>query len=382
MKKIVALTGVVALCLSLCGCYDNREIDRIAYVIAIGIDKRDEDYSYTFQVSSPLAMSSGGEVSAPEGGEENSRVQNIVIGGEDLYDARNRLNNFLSKTVNLSHLKMIALSMETAKEGLSSHMTFLLREREVRPNTRLCVTEKKAEDFLRGINPALEANTAEYYDAIAENGSIYAPQKTLREFINENAIFASVLPIGIVSEYEESDAFKEGEAKPMRVSTSKSEFSGLCFIKKHIAVGTLTPEQSGMFGLITGETKEMDLSIEKDGAWHMVRLIPQKEARFTVKQTEEGLTVNMEMSFSAEVNSRGRALDERTIKERLRKEVYDIFTKAQEAGCDIFGAGNYLRQRCKTVSEWESINWDKQFKEAYFMPFIAIESERSNSGTV
>ncbi len=382
MKRLAVFILIICLCGPMCGCYDNQEIDRTAYVIAIGIDKAEEKYNYTFQISAPLAMSSGGEVSAPEGEEKDNRVQNIIIGASDLYDARNKLNNFLSKDVNLSHLKMIAFSMESAKEGISPHMTFLLREREVRPNTRLCVSENKAEEFLKGITPALEANTAEYYDSIAENGSIYAPSKTLREFVNEESVFASTLPIGKVSDFKDSGEFSNEGNIPLRVSSSKSEFSGLCLIKDRRAVGTLSPLLSGLYGLIMGETENMDISIEKGGKWHMVRLSPQGKAIFQVNQTEGGDRINMRIGFAAEINSVNGELTEKDVEDYLCKELYALFIKSRDMGCDIFRAGNYLRRSCRTISEWEELDWNNRFCEAYFMPYISVFAERSNSGTM
>lgn len=382
MKKLISFMAVIFISLPLCGCYDNREIDQTAYVIAIGIDQGKDIFSYTFQISSPLAMGSGGEVSAPEGEGENNRVENIVIGANDLYEARNKLNNFLSKDINLSHLKLIVASSETAKNGLSSHMTFLLREREIRPNTRLCISEKSAEDFLRGINPALEANTAEYYDLIAENGSVYAPPKTLRDFINEESLFASTLPIGKVSDYEKSNEFSAGSNLPLRISASKSEFSGLYLMKDYKIAGVLTPTQSKIYGLLNKQKGDTDLSIQKDGKQHMVRLTPHSGAVFTVNHSANALTINMNIKFTAEISSAGDTLTEKDIEDYLAKEAYSLFLTAKEAGCDIFGSGNCLRRRCKTIAQWESLNWDEKFKSAYFSPNITVMTERSNSGTM
>ncbi len=382
MKKLISFIAVICISLPLCGCYDNREIDQTAYVIAIGIDQGKDIFSYTFQISSPLAMGSGGEVTAPEGEGENTRVENIVIGANDLYEARNMLNNFLSKDINLSHLKIIVASEDVAKAGLSSHMTFLLREREIRPNTRLCISEKSAEDFLRGINPALEANTAEYYDLIAENGSLYAPPKTLRDFVNEESLFASTIPIGKVSDYEKSNEFSADNNTPLRISASKSEFSGLYLMKDYKIAGTLTKAQSKIYGLLNKQKGDTDLSIQKDGNQHMVRLTSHNGAVFTVNQSGDAITVNMSIKFTAEISSAGYKLTENDIEDYLRKEAYSLFISAKEAGCDIFGVGNCLRRRCKTVSQWESLNWNEKFKSAYFSPSIMVMTERSNSGTM
>lgn len=381
LKKSVPLILCLFLPLTLCGCYDNREIDRTAYVIALGIDKGPAGFNYIFQISAPLAMGGGDEGMTGGGGEENSKVENIVIGAENLYEARNSLNNFLSKQVNLSHLEMIVFSAETAESGLENHFTFLQREREVRPNTHICIAEGSAEKFLRGINPALEANTANYYDLISKNGSIYAPAKTLREFVNEEAIFAAAVPLGVVSEAEESSDFTS-KSDILRVSSSKSEFSGLCLMKDYKAVDYLTPFQSRIFGLLSGNTKECDISISSGGEDYEIRLRPKSKAVFTVSQGGEADTVKLAASFAAEIISSGGDLSEQEIEEYLSREVYSLFLSAQKADCDIFGAGNCIRRKCRTIREWESIDWEKRFKDAYFSPDIKVVAERSNSGTM
>lgn len=380
MKRILALLLIFCMSASLCGCYDNREIDMTAYVIALGIDNAEEGYNYTFQISSPLAMGGGGQIAEMGNGDKNKRVENIVIGAKNLYEARNILNNFLSKRINLSHLKMIAVSSEAAEQGLEPHMGFLLREREVRPNTRMCVAQESAEDFLKGVNPALEANTAEYYDLVFENGAVFAPSKTLWEFVNELSSFASVLPMGRLSTYKSSEEFS-GEDAPRRVSTSKAEFSGICLFKGDRAVGYLSPEKSEIFGLLTGDIKEAEISLLKDGEYHSVKVFPQSDGNFSVMGDDDGMTLKMRQSFDAEVNSSGAVIKETEIEDYLQKEAYAVFLEIQDKGCDVFGAGNYFKRRCKTVSEWESIDWNEKFKSVYFLPEIGVNLTKTELGT-
>lgn len=381
MKKLIAFILSLAVSLSLCGCYDSREINETAYVIALGVDKRGDSFNYTFQISMPLAMGGGEEGMSGGGGEENSKVENIVIGAADFYEARSRLDNFLSKQVNLSHLGMIAFSSEVAEEGLESHMNFLLREREVRPHTKVCVTAAKAEAFIRGINPILEANTAEFYDQVARTGSIYAPPKTIREFVNEEALYASAIPVGIVTEFEDSAEFGRSDSDILRVSTSKSEFAGLCLFKDYKSVGYLSLDRSNLFGLLTGEIGECDMEIISGDKSCFVKLMPKSAADFKVISGGEAATVNMYAEFTAEIKSAADITDE-DIEAHLNKEAYALFLTAQGAGCDIFGAGDCLRRRCKTISQWEDLNWDEMFAKAYFSPRITVVSERSNTGTM
>ena len=201
------------------------------------------------------------------------------------------------------------------------------------------------------------------------------------EFVNEEAIFAAAVPLGVVSEAEESSDFTS-KSDILRVSSSKSEFSGLCLMKDYKAVDYLTPFQSRIFGLLSGNTKECDISMSSGGEDYEIRLRPKSKAVFTVSQGGEADTVKLAASFAAEIISSGGDLSEQEIEEYLSREVYSLFLSAQKADCDIFGAGNCIRRKCRTIREWESIDWEKRFKDAYFSPDIKVVAERSNSGTM
>ena len=380
MKNFL-VTVMILLSFTLCGCYDFQEIDKSAYVIALGIDKGENGYNYTFQISSPLAMGGGGEVGSMGEGEENSRVENIIIGSDSLSDARANLNNFLSKKINLSHLKIIVFSEEVTKIGLSPHLPFLLREREIRPNTRLAVSASSAEDFLKGINPALEANTAEYYDLVFENGQTFSPDKTLWEFVNEQETFASALPCGIMSTASKSDDFAKGDT-PLRISTSKSEFSGLYLIKDYKFAGKLTPAQSRTFALLSGEIDEAEFGVSNGSGNHSVKIFPVNKSDFHMRQTDTSTTIFCRSSFLTEINSSDASINIPLIKEILDREIYSLFTVLHNSGCDILNIGNIQKRECKTAKEWENLNWNTNFNTFSFMPETTIIISKTDSNPI
>ena len=66
--KAFILSLLFFLLTFLSGCYDLKEIDETAYIVALGIDKgKDKNFSYTFQFTSPLAiMAQGSSEENPE----------------------------------------------------------------------------------------------------------------------------------------------------------------------------------------------------------------------------------------------------------------------------------------------------------------------------
>ena len=380
MKKLFSFISMILAVLltaaSLVSCYDNREIDETAYVIALGTDRAEDGFLYTFQISSPLAIGGGDESGMSGGGEENSTVENIVIGAKSFTEAKSYLNNFLSKTLNFSHLEMIVFSEEVAKESLKSHIGFLKKEREIRPSTYVSVSRCSAEEFLKGINPALEANTAKFYERIAKNGSLFAPHKKLGDFLDEEAEFASAVPLGVISEAKNSGDY-DGESDEFRISSSKSGFSGLVLIKNFKETGTLSAEQGALCGLLGGTRKSAEFEIPLKDRKYPVRIKAKKMPKFTAQKRESGaFSVEMKAEFEAELMLTASEISEGDIERFLKKEICEVFFVTQKAGADIFKSGNSLRRKCKTVSAWRRLSWDKAYESALFSPDIKVEITR------
>jgi len=381
MKKVFIYCIIFTLSILSCGCYDSQEIDKSAYVIALGIDKSNDGYNYTFQISSPLAMGGGGEVGNMGDGEKNTRVENITIGSDSLSNARKSLNNFLSKKISLSHLKIIVFSEEVTKKGLYPHLPFLLREREIRPDTKLAVSTLSAEDFLKGINPALEANTAEYYDLVFENGMTLAPAKTLWEFANEQETFASAIPCGLVSNAKNSKTFSESDS-PKRISTSKAEFSGLYLIKNYKLVDKLSPSQSQIYALLSGAINEIEFNIQDENINHSIKLRTTDNADYHITRNNVATSILCKIKFSAEVIGPDKNIDASTINDFLVTEACSLFNALSKNKCDILLIGNTQKKLCKTISQWESLKWNNNFNKYYFIPEISVTISKINSTTI
>ena len=162
-KPAVAALLCVALCGGLCGCYDAGEVEESAYVIGLGIDSgREARYRFTFQLSNPL---SSAEEVKPETEEKNKTVIHYCEEGENFYTAVQQLRSHLGKNPELSQLTLIAFSVALAKEDIGEEAEQLLRDRQIRPDTNLCLTDS-AEMFLKQVMPRLEESTAKYYDLL------------------------------------------------------------------------------------------------------------------------------------------------------------------------------------------------------------------------
>lgn len=199
MKRLKILPAIL-LILLLSGCM-GAEPNDIAYVVAMGFDKADNDnYKITIQFAKPNQISGG---ASEEGGSGKGIVENVAVEAPNIYSAINIANNIVSKKFSLSHAKLMVFSQEVAEEGLENLMETFIRSYEIRPDMYLAVAPDGAADYLSEVKPVVEVNPAKYYQLTYEQrGGAGIPKNTALDFyFCRNKLYRDgVLPVAGVLE--------------------------------------------------------------------------------------------------------------------------------------------------------------------------------------
>lgn len=203
MKRLKILPAIL-LILLLSGCVGSEPND-IAYIVAMGFDKADNDnYKITIQFAKTNQISGG---ASEEGGSGKGIVENVTVEAPNIYSAINVANNIVSKKFSLSHAKLMVFSEEVAEEGLQDLMETFIRSYEIRPDMYLAVAPDGAEDYLSEVKPVVEVNPAKYYQLTYEQrGGAGIPKNTALDFyFCRNRLYRDgVLPIAGVLRTGES----------------------------------------------------------------------------------------------------------------------------------------------------------------------------------
>lgn len=219
-KKIILTIILVSLSFIMTGC-GGKEPNEIVYVVALGIDKSENEgnYNITIQYANPTQISGGG---GEEGGKAGSEImESLVIESPNIYSAIGLANHIVSKTFSLSHTKIMVFSEEIAKEGLKDIMETFARNEEIRPDIYFAVSLEGANKYLSSVNPIMEVNPAKYYQLIFEKNNVVGiPQAIAKNiyFGIETDDYDSVIPIVGVAGAEdtegggESSGGSEGES--------------------------------------------------------------------------------------------------------------------------------------------------------------------------
>ena len=170
LKKFLFVFILIIFILPLCGCYDARGLENLVYVVALGIDKGENNNLRLTLQFALLNQNSGGDSSSSSSQSSSSTTASVECSTID--SGISLINSYISKQINLSHCKAIIISEELAYEGISEYLFPLVNNLEIRPDCHVIVCRCDAYDFLENSKPTLESVSARYYELIS-NSSEY-----------------------------------------------------------------------------------------------------------------------------------------------------------------------------------------------------------------
>lgn len=187
----------IVLLFSVSKCYEKRELDDLAYVIAIGVDKGEvERFKITAQFALPVKIGGGSTTG-------KKTISLLSVESPSIYGADSIINAIISKEITIAHNKLLVISSELAQKGLEDYVVPFISSTELRPRTSIIVCDGNASDFLSIISPTLESSPARYYDLILNTSkySGYSISSELLEFYMNSqspcrdavTIFASII---------------------------------------------------------------------------------------------------------------------------------------------------------------------------------------------
>jgi spore germination protein KC len=252
---------LILVCL-LTGCWDRKELEQMSYTTAIGLDipegvnlKEMQAVDVTFQFSNPKLNIKGAT------GQEDKGERNIItLTAPDFITAKNMANSFVTRQISFSHAKTIVVSEELAKSDMFFRFIgTALKEREVRRETSIIVSEGRASEFIRKNKPEMMIRPHKYYqfiiDRSVETGLV--PEATINRLFaitdGDADLFLAIS--GSVSEKREGSSFQE-EDQYIAGSVPKKGGNPVQLI------GSAVFKEGKMIGKLTGEETRVSLLLD------------------------------------------------------------------------------------------------------------------------
>ena len=148
MKKCMLSLISLLLCLSLCGCWNRREIGKIAIVMGFAVDEgeKEDEIEITAQIANTRTIASANE--GKGGSSEQKPYLNLSSTGDYVFPAIRSSVTKSGARLYMAHNYVVIFGQDTAERGLGKYMDFFLRDHELRLDMNLLVARGRGSDVL------------------------------------------------------------------------------------------------------------------------------------------------------------------------------------------------------------------------------------------
>lgn len=404
-KKILLISIALTLLYAFLGDYPTSiGLDKLAYITAIGVDVGEiENYKISFQLSS--VHSSSFDASAEGSSSSNSSNSSSSSGSpspsfvvntvecDSIDNGISLMNTYTDKTVDLSHCKILLISEELAKSGVSPILNSMINKLEIRPDCNIIVSRIPDEEFKDQKKPTMQDILSEFYNVTTstENISGYTENVTLNDFYAAlqdhsrepfSALGTIRNPKKQTSNSTDSSLHLDRAAKSI-TSTNKQpivEILGLCVFKGDRLVGSLSGTETICHLILTNDLDTSTFSIpspfEKDRMLDLSILL-NDYSRIKINISNGSPFVNANISVKAKIlslnNSNSKITPsivnqiETTAEQYLSEAIYNyLYKTSKNFNSDISGIGRYAAKNFSTVQDWYSYNWLSNYSSSTF----------------
>ena len=353
----------------LSGCWNRQEIDSLAIVTAVGIDKDPEGYNVTTQILNP------GEI-ASQKTLNTTTVTTYSTSGKTVFEAFRRLTVESPRKMYFSHIRIVALGEELAKDDIGKVLDFLLRQHEFRSDYYIIITKDvSARQVLSLLTPIERIPANKIYSSLKISEKLWAPTRSVQldELISvimsggKNAVLTGTSIKGNINGGTDLNSLASTEREAI------IKFDSLAAFKDTRLVGWLNEDESKGYNYITDNVKSTVGYVElADGGTVTVELKKSKSKMTAINQNG-ALSINVDVEMEGEIGEIEGDIDiskqenirriEQLWGEKNEYLCYLAIKKAQQTfKSDIFGFGNVVHRTYPDL--WKKIKnrWGKEFE--------------------
>jgi spore germination protein KC len=360
--RVISLILVILLVFSLTGCWNAREINELALVLSVALDKTDDGFKVTAQMAKPETYSktpSGGG-----GGAEKEKPFWIITGtGKTIFNAVRNMASISSRRIVWSHIKVIIIGEELAKNDIQEIFDFFSRNAELRFRTWIAVTPGEAGKILE-IVPIMEKDPSLNIEKITEKTNLIgsACGIMLKDFLEDymDPYLNPVTSRIVLTEQDSKPTVKlEGGTvfndNKMVGWLQENETRGFLWIENKIdgSIRAVNCPYDGL--LVTLEIKSGKTKFKSE----IVKGIPHYTitAKATAKLTEKACLTEF-------TNPKALHDLEKTLASAIQDDIQSTVDAAQNLNSDFIDFSGILHRQHKKDWNKMSSDWTKLFKKA------------------
>ncbi|QUL55534.1 Ger(x)C family spore germination protein [Paenibacillus tritici] len=335
LRRGMASLLSLLLLLNLTGCWNYTEVDDMAIVAGVAIDKNEADGKLLLTVE--LVDTNGGMDKTQAG------FKMISLSGDTMFEIVRNIISITGKKLFWSHAKSIILSREVAREGLIKAIDWYSRDTETRSDVFIFVSGEKTAREVLNLNSTTETIMSfELAQMMRDEKFIStAPAVEIWDFIDKLETKGNNATAPMISIHEENN--KQNE-----------RVTGTAIFKKDRMVGSLNGDESKSMLFVKNKIKGgvLDMDDKQGNPAYSLEIISNQtkvkprivDGRLQMQihtVTKTGLDEVMTPQGFGE----GESIQdiEQRAGERLQTDILAVIHKLQrEYDADVFGFGEMV----------------------------------------
>lgn len=370
----------------LAGCNGARESEEVAYIVAIGIDKAEQEgmIKVTYQIARPNVEGNKGE-----GDKDIILLTNTAV---TIAESLNLLNSKMALVPSMSHIKVLIVGEELARQGLADMWGSLKRYREYRGSMFVLVARGTAKKFLEENKPIFNISISKYYETMLGSGEEagyylrtsfhqfyirlksqsaqpYAAMVGISPKSDERKIATQAVPGGKIEGYTAGNIPLQG-GNPV-------EFAGTAIFFGDKMVDALSTTETRMLAMLLGDyTHGFFTVVDPLNAKYffnvILRLGSKPDIKVVLENDHPVITINIKLE--AEISNLPSGINyeqdnylpllEEQVNKVCQQEMINMIHHTQQVDSDVAGFGYYIRPLFKNNADYLDYNWCEQYKQA------------------
>ncbi|MBD0380738.1 Ger(x)C family spore germination protein [Paenibacillus sedimenti] len=368
---------ILLLMMVISGCWDKKELNELAVVMGVGIDKGPKgEVRVTAQVIKPPTKQGG------SAGGSSLPTWSLSANGDTLLDAVARLNEISPRRLYWSHMQMIIFGDASAREGIAPYLNWFARDLESRTSTLLAVTQGKAEDLLNQKVELGNVPTKTMADLIqtSDNRQLPTRKMTLRDFISFLATPGIDSAVDVIN-------VKSVRGKPETYSVAN-----IAVFRGDKLAGYISGAQRTAVEMVNNKYKNALLKVAcpNEKSAFFIFQVTDYTINKSISADDEIIKVGMNIFVEGNLNDQSCAGDllrqdilqhvEKNIQNQIKTYILNTFKQSAEMKADIYGIGRNLHRYYPHV--WDSMqkDWKDILSQVQFN--IKVDSNIRRNGLI
>lgn len=385
-KRVMAI--ILGLAILMTGCWDRTELNELAITSATGIDWENGEWSVSYQVVIPSAISAA--VSAVGGGAAKLPVIVYSTKGKTIREAVSRSSLESPRKLFFSHNRVVVVSEQAARQGLNPLIDVYFRNADSRETVIVLITQGKAREILEQLMQIQIIPGDGILETMREEAEALSALPYVRMFDIAMSLVSpaksAVLPEILVSG---SPGVTSADSLNHTSLTSKLRLGRLAVLKQDKLIGWLSRDEALGVAFIRNQVKSTDMSFscnatekEESSTFRLAhtstKLTPMKvNDQFVMKVDIKGEGVLMETNCNVELyKPEVIAQMEKQLQEKIKETVLTSWNATRKLKTDVVGFADVIYH--KYPKEWKQLskNWPATFEQIEIKPQVNITVTR------